>query len=833
LFGKGPIAAQQYDPEMSTSDTTADAAPVTRLQCTAPPRGSLAAGSFIPLAGGFQLWSQGALRSSGFPISGLLELGDASYAKAVDRWLDEPGESTRQAMEAEAARAAANQAAVLRRVARRADFLEAVTWQNHTLVEPMIVRLGRSDADTPNNQRLRKRQRIVVKYWARYCAKNETIGFFGPVTWFGLRRDGEPLQMKPGPALVRQGELFVEEWAIDALAASLCSDPEVRPWVAPRRHPTVYVSGTHASTFAGPVELDQDEARLIALVDGRRLPAEIAAESGAEPAEVHEGLERLAAKGLVIWDLEPPLVQHAERELRTRLERIGDAKVRDRVTGALDRLEAARDALAAYRDAEELRRSYLHLEREFTELTGVDPARRPGQAYGGRRLVYLECARDVDLSFGPQVLSSFVGPLELLLTSARWLAHEAAQRSIRVLSEAFDEIGADAVGLSQLMSSRADKIFVPGNRALDHAISEFVANWRAILGLDNGARIVTHSSDALRGLVQEKFGGGYPSWGSAAIHSFDLLIAARGAEAFGRGEFQPVVGEMHVGYCPFEAPFIAWAHPDIEQLRAMLAAVIPEGRVTLSPIKDYPRLAARTYRWLNNARDWWLCGSQHPPHASDRLLPLFGLEVRRDGGKLVAGLPGGADQFDLAELYGAFMAYELMDAFKQLASGHHTPRVVVDNLVILRETWSFPIGELDWISVRSDHEHFVAARRWLRGRGLPETVFVAISSESKPVFVDFRSEVQVGNLAQLLRAGAETEGASVTFSEMLPAPEQSWLADAAGNSYTCELRLVVVDGATGSHREAAVGDAHAEADEGSHVTPPMRDDAGDTLSRLG
>jgi hypothetical protein len=757
----------------------------------------LAPGHFIPLPGGFHLWSQGGLRSSGFPISGLLELGDAEYAAAVDRWLDEPGDGTRQALDAEAARAATRQAALLRQIARRADFLEAVTWQNPDLVEPMIVALGQMGADAPNNQRLRKRQRIVAKYWARYCAKNETIGFFGPVSWFDFRSDGEPLRMEPGPALVRRSELFLEPWSIDALAASLCSDPEVRPWVAPRRHPTVYFSGTHARTFGGPVELDQDEARLIALVDGHRVPAEIAAEFGTEPGGVHEALDRLAAKGLLIWDLEPPMVQHAERELRKRLEVIGDAKVRDRVTGVLDRLEAARDALVGYRDAHDLRRLYEHLEHEFTRLTGVDPARRPGQAYGGRRLAYVECARDVTLSFGPQVLHSCADPLALVLTSARWFVHEAAQRLRALMLEAFDAMGAEVVDFKELVFSRADKIFVPGNRPLDHVINEFAANWRAILGLDTDAHTVTHTSDALRGQVEERFGGAYPSWGSAWTHSIDLLIAARGAEEFARGEFQPVIGEVHMAFCPFEAPIFAWAHPNIEDLRTMLATVVPGSRVMLTPVKDYPRVTARTYPWLNDARDWRLCVSQFPPRGADRLIPQCGLEARRDGDKLVVGLPGAAEQFDTIDIQGAWMLYDMMDVFKQLVRGHdHTPRVVVDSLVVLRETWSFPVAELDWVSARSDPEHLVAARRWLRDRGLPEILFASISSETKPVFVDFRSEVQVSNLAQLLRTDAETEGASVTFSEMLPAPEQSWLADAAGNPYTCELRLVFADGHT-------------------------------------
>jgi hypothetical protein len=469
------------------------------------------------------------------------------------------------------------------------------------------------------------------------------------------------------------------------------------------------------------------------------------------------------------------------------------------VTGQLGQLEAARDALTGYRDADDLRRLNERLECEFTKLTGVDPARRPGQTYGGRRLTYVECARDLTLSFGPLVLQSCADPLALLLTSARWVVHEAAQRTRAVLLEAFDAMGAETVDFTKLGFSCADKVFIPGNRMVDHVIREFAAKWRAILGLDTGAREVRHTSDTLRGHVEESFGNAYPSWKSAWTHSIDMLIAARGAEAFARGEFQPVVGELHMTYCPVETSIYSWSHPDIEELRTMLATVIPGGRVMLSPVKDYPRVSARTYPFLNDARNWWLCISPYPPPDAGRQIPQFGLEAHRDGDRLMVGLPGAAEQFEVMDIVGAWLMWELLDVFKQVVSGHeHTPRAVVDNVIVFRETWQFPVADLDWVPVRSDHEHFVAARRWRRDHGLSETVFASISSESKPVFVDFRSEVQVGILAQLLRAGAETEGASVTFSEMMPAPEQSWLTDAAGNPYTCELRLAFADGYTGS-----------------------------------
>jgi hypothetical protein len=33
----------------------------------------------------------------------------------------------------------------------------------------------------------------------------------------------------------------------------------------------------------------------------------------------------------------------------------------------------------------------------------------------------------------------------------------------------------------------------------------------------------------------------------------------------------------------------------------------------------------------------------------------------------------------------------------------------------------------------------------------------------------------------------------VELSEMLPAPEQNWLQDAAGQKYTSELRMIIAD----------------------------------------
>ena len=75
-----------------------------------------------------------------------------------------------------------------------------------------------------------------------------------------------------------------------------------------------------------------------------------------------------------------------------------------------------------------------------------------------------------------------------------------------------------------------------------------------------------------------------------------------------------------------------------------------------------------------------------------------------------------------------------------------------------------------------------------------ERVFVLSPGELKPIYVDFNSPVLTRILCrQLRRAAASFPGRPARFTEMLPGPDDCWLADQDGRRYTSELRLVAVD----------------------------------------
>lgn len=139
-----------------------------------------------PLAGEWVLWRDFAVRSAGFPVTGLDAFGPG----------DEPGR--------------------LAAVAADPLFGEAVTWQNRAAYANAVAKVAAGSPTKPS--RARQREEVVASYWQRYCAKNDTIGFFGPLAWGRITDDGPPLHARCG-ALVARRDVHFEAWAIQQLSS--------------------------------------------------------------------------------------------------------------------------------------------------------------------------------------------------------------------------------------------------------------------------------------------------------------------------------------------------------------------------------------------------------------------------------------------------------------------------------------------------------------------------------------------------------------------------------------------------------------------------------------
>jgi hypothetical protein len=149
----------------------------------------------------------------------------------------------------------------------------------------------------------------------------------------------------------------------------------------------------------------------------------------------------------------------------------------------------------------------------------------------------------------------------------------------------------------------------------------------------------------------------------------------------------------------------------------------------------------------------------------------------------------------LLEVFALFSLVLGVRSYDPFPPAPHAPRITVGRSVLRRESWRMPASDIDFWRIGDRGQRRAAATAWAAEAGMPRQVFVLAPPEEKPVYIDFESPVLFDLLARMLRNSAEgaSPGSVVRITEMLPAPEDCWLPDAAGNRYTSELRIVCVD----------------------------------------
>ncbi|HEX3647194.1 MAG TPA: lantibiotic dehydratase [Pseudonocardiaceae bacterium] len=743
----------------------------------------------------WRVWRWALLRSAGFPADGLDRFAAVDCARAADAVLDAADDEFTAAF----ARAVADTAKAIHDIAADPRFRMAMTWQNPGAL--VAVRgVLRDGPDAPRNSRRRGREEIIAKYWQRYCAKNDSIGFFGPLCWVRLDPDGPPMTGGPGEQLTTGHTVFFERWALAAFAERLAADARIRPSlpVGLEPHLSLGPDGVRHPQ-RGLLPVAPAEAALLAACDGRRSAAEVAATLTSAPEQgfrtehdVYALVDQLVGRGLLRLGIDLPMDLTAEQVLREHLAAIDDPTAHHDFA----RLAAARDALAAA-DADTLADAMATLEAEFTAVTGREPRQKPGETQAGRTLCHLETVRDVDLTFGRAVLDRLT-PLAPLLDSARWLTAELAGAYRALFERCYRDAlaGEPDLPFEQLWYPAFDAL-IGAERPADPVIADYLARWRQVLRLDAippGTARLDLTTDELAARVSTAFPATAPGWALARIHSPDLHLCAPSAEALARGEFTVVLGELHVGLASLDTNFFTVGHPAPDEMIAAMAEDVPTSRVALATPYHWPRTTAREAEWLTGPDDAQLGFAPAPGVRRDRLLPITSLRVADTETGLVVRAPDGRS-WPVIELFTGLLWMHAFDTWKLAGTETHTPRVTVDGLVLLRETWRTTVGGSGLADVTGERDRYLAVRRWRRAMGLPERVFLRIDTEAKPCYVDLSSPLYARILCNLAGAAARTGGpdTGLTVTEVLPGPRDAWLPDAAGRTYSSELRLHLSD----------------------------------------
>jgi hypothetical protein len=747
----------------------------TQVQGRVPaPDGARPGGPLVALDRGWQMWPLAALRTAGAAFDRLdaLAVVDALEMPPGGARVDALRTSWRDGVDA-----------VL-----GDDFvLRALTWQNPDMVDNWLAEyvLALRNGRRLSLSRMDRRLMMVAKYAQRYCAKNDTIGFFGPVSW---------ARWSPGRSTcvggfgVRRCEVFLEVWAVQGVVQAWAADPALRPLLPVWLNPACSVScAAIRRPHRPPIPLDEASAEILRWVPRVGSLGELLARCGPAAADT---VRRLEHAGVLRVGLRVPLDSRPERFVRNQLLAMPESVNRTALLAAWDRLEQALAAATTADDAQSLRRRLAEVADELRTASGKAVAPGAELAPGGRTPIYTDCRRDLDVELGEELLDGLAVPLGVLLDSARWLAGQVGETVEHELRLRYRQLRSRraSVTLADLQFASADAL-QQGTELLADVVADFQLRWSEIL--PPGSEDVQVEPAHARRLADALFPAGGTMWAAARTHSPDLMLRTN----LDDGGARWVLGELHVALNTLESRVFRSQCDNDAELVSLVAATGRSGRVVpvypnssreVSP-RTYPPLAldppARYHYWSYGSDDG------HPSGAVST--PATALLVTESGGDLIATAEDGGWSAPVLECFGEFVSALVVNLFRIRPPARYAPRVSIGDLVVCRRLWRVSAAEAGPVPrLRADPGHD-RLRAWARSCGMPRHVFVRTRAETKPFYVDFSAPLLVENLARAMR-GAAGDG-WIEVAEMLPAPDELWLRGPGGERYTSELRVVAVD----------------------------------------
>ncbi|WP_431922770.1 hypothetical protein [Nonomuraea jabiensis] len=629
-------------------------------------------------------------------------------------------------------------------------------------------------------------------------------------------------------------------WVGEALQQRVLADPALVAGLVPRRR-----------TWTGAVpDAVNDAAPFLALCDGSRTLAEIAAESGTELEQAAAALAVAVRRGLLTHDLCPPATAADPlSRLRERLPaetphrdahhpdaphpdaRRPDARRPDAPHPDAHRPDAHRpDAHRPDAHRPDAHRSDAHRPggdlpvgrrvREITELLAQYPGASPdvklalqrrietlagsGRAHDDRpgddRVVVHEAAAGtLQVTVGAGLAADLEGRVPQVLDLLAADAELTRQRTNRLLAA---RLGTGTFGLAEVLGATGDLEIRYGDR-----LAERIA--AIVRAAPPGAATVD-----LAGLLDDPEPPAAP-----VLCSADVMVAAPSLEAYEPGLTPLVLGDLHD--VALLTPWALQFHPDGAALVAERDAAIERALGGHTALNVISRRAT----------------GRPPLEFPGPVLELGG--VTADGGRRRIGLD---ELYVHSDGRRAVLRAKGVDGPLLLHNGEHddtalhtalalprvrrpdlrhlsrVPRLTWDNVVISRRAWRVGRASFEALGQAvGDRELLVAMARLRETHDLPVTFFAASARERRPIHVDTRSPALVEGLGRLAAAAER-----LTLTETLPGPEECWLRD-GGLRFAAELRCVYLRPAGGRPAPRPKSDAAGTCSPAPRPTPEAAD----------
>jgi hypothetical protein len=624
----------------------------------------------------------------------------------------------------------------------------------------------------------------LYAYVQRFCTKNDTTSFFGPIDYGrvdGDRAEAFAIRRTPGGPPARR-LTRLSWWAADALAETVSADDAVRPHLVARLATGCELLASNRLAVPGrePVALAAADAALLAAVDGARTVNEVCHAAGGARAR----LERFVRAGIVNARIELPTSTFDPLlSLRAAVAAL-PPPAGGTWLALLDELAADLEDFAGAAAPTKLA-LLQRVEERFASTTGQPARRGHGQTYADRLVLYDEAQGDVaDCVVGAPMRDELVRRLRPALDLCAWyssLVQRACQRRARDLLR---ERHGDAPQPYLTFVAELERVAAVADVLAEPAIEAFRARLHVIArAAERDGRVRLRAGD-LRELAVDVPAG--------TLVSPDIFVAASDPEAIARGDYEIVIGELHYG-AQVCCHFLTF-HPERDAVAARLRDALPEtapGELRAGFV--HGRSQGKTFYLEPPGVAVELRGRSQKPRGevvaiSDvEIHPVGdGVELRsRSRDAVLRSHPG--DPRAVANWIFGTPPVVAPD----IVLGSFTPRVDIDGTVLTRARWELDAAELCGVLAGRRNADLMTAAQVVRAEhGLPERCFVRVASERKPFFVDLANLFALEQLVTLVSGGGK-----VVLSEVLPRPEQWWLRGPGTRSN--EWRMTLVAGGQG------------------------------------
>lgn len=681
----------------------------------------------------------------------------------------------------------------LYRIVMDERFQEALLLSNPNMYTTAIASYVRHYHPTQRSAKVRQLENRFYAYLQRFCAKNDTTSFFGPIDYgqvnvtaaraLTLVRGAENDATKGLPASLQRRKTRMAYWAVDTLAQCIAKEQSIQPHLQPQLQGglTLLASGDlYITTTGRRLALSEDVQRLIAAIDGQRTLQEIIDRNTAlYPHLFHQ----LCKQGVVSLQIKLPTA--AIDPLAWLSDYVAHLPEHCTARGFwLRSLDAFAASICRFTTASAPEKLVIlqEIEREFVLLTHQEPRRGEGEIYTDRLLIYDEAQGDITSCI-------MGGPLQ--------------NRLLQQLRPALDLCVSYSLLVQQVCRKRAREVF--------HALSNgealpflfFLQKLEASVRIEDclADPAVQNFLERLNELAHAHIDDDCIKLRATDIHPFlqpvpdgtlvspDLFLTVPDPASASAEDYAIVLGELHYGaqiWCHF-LTFYEKQQDLYASLTGMLNGNISSGKAKATLV--HKRQQGKTFYLELPGYSVEIMGrSLKQP---SEILPAADLEVvlvsdnlllrSRSNNQIIELYPG--DPRCISNWL--FSTPPVMCPVPDL--GTYTPRIMIEDVVIWRKSWQLQTENiLPGETISSSSSLLLHALSICKRYGLPDRCFARIPSERKPFYVDFTSLLSVEFFFIVLR-----NSSTVTITEMLPGPEMWWFREPDGVR-GCEWRMTLI-----------------------------------------